>query len=459
MTGRIGRNVWLGGRVSFWPRLALEAWRTWLHFEAPATAGFGVTIGGSRLPDRPVVGFHREGAHARDPGSRSGPPYASFLRRLRPGRVRRRVSLGRERVQPAALRRRVEHRGRVVLTIRELSLPPGSARAASGIRHSRAAGAYAARTGNVARPLHKRAGVHPAISDRRLGVRWARWTTRRRAPILWSALLAAIVAAPIAARLPLRGDMSYLLPPQTLSVRDLHTLEARAQVFGTIIVAIESEDAARRSAAARLVRDRLAALPAGAVIGVSADSAAKDRFAWEHRHLLAPTADLTAIRDELAAAQGAPQSAVRVAGRRRGRRRRRTVRRWAIACVTCKGSWTPAKAGAAHPTPLVSKDGRLQIVVVRTRFAAGEVSRNAPVLAAVEGAADEARRARRAPACGIGVTGDVVDHRGRAAGAAGRHAAVDRVHGRDRRDRDAAVLSRRARPSARCSARSRWARW
>ena len=40
--------------------------------------------------------------------------------------------------------------------------------------------------------------------------------------------------------------MSYLLPPQTLSVRDLHTLEARAQVFGTIIVAIESEDAARR---------------------------------------------------------------------------------------------------------------------------------------------------------------------------------------------------------------------
>src|SRR6476646_3290100 len=115
---------------------------------------------------------------------------------------------------------------------------------------------------------------HPDSNDRRIGVRWARWTARRRRPILWSALLVGIAAAPIAARLPLRGDMSYLLPPGTESVRDLHALEARAQVFGTIIVAIESDDAGRRSAAAGLVRDRLAALPAGAVIGVSADSAA-----------------------------------------------------------------------------------------------------------------------------------------------------------------------------------------
>ena len=74
--------------------------------------------------------------------------------------------------------------------------------------------------------------MHPARADRRLGARWARWTTRRRGPILWSAVLAAIVAAPIAARLPLHGDMSHLLPPQTQSVRDLHALEARAQEIG-----------------------------------------------------------------------------------------------------------------------------------------------------------------------------------------------------------------------------------
>jgi predicted RND superfamily exporter protein len=246
--------------------------------------------------------------------------------------------------------------------------------------------------------------VHDAAPDRRLGARWARWTTRRRAPILWSALVATILAAPIAARLPLRGDMSYLLPPQTLSVRDLHTLEARAQVFGTIIVAIESDDASRRSSAVRLVRDRVAALPPGAVIGVSADSAAKDRFAWEHRHLLAPTADLTAIRDELAERKARlnplfvslDDGAAAPDGPALGERLR-----------DLQAQLDAAKTGAAHAAPLVSKDGRLQIIIVRTRFPAGEVSHNAPIIAAVESAVDEARRTG-GPGVRIGVTGDVV---------------------------------------------------
>ena len=156
---------------------------------------------------------------------------------------------------------------------------------------------------------------------------------------------------------------------------------------------------ARRAAAARLVRDRLAALPAGAVIGVSADSAAKDRFAWDHRHLLAPTADLTGDARRAGGAQGAAQSAVRVAGRRRGRRGAGRRRRWAIACVTLQGQLDAAKAGAEHPAPLVSKDGRLQIVVVRTRFPAGEVSRNAPVLRGGRARGRRGARARAAPAC------------------------------------------------------------
>jgi predicted RND superfamily exporter protein len=241
----------------------------------------------------------------------------------------------------------------------------------------------------------------------KLGVRWARWTARRRAPILWSALLVAVAAGPVAARLPLHGDMSYLLPPQTQSVRDLHTLEARAQVFGTIIVAIESDDARRRSAAADLVRDRLAALPATSVIGVSADSGARDRFTWEHRHLLVPTEDLTAIRDELA--------------QRKARLNPLFVSLDDDAAATAPSrpalgdrlrelhdQLGAAKVGAAHPTPLVSKDGRLQIVVLRTRSPAGEVSRNAPVIAAVARAVEEARRAG-GPGVRIGITGDVVN--------------------------------------------------
>ena len=65
------------------------------------------------------------------------------------------------------------------------------------------------------------------------------------------------------------------------------------------------------------------------------------------------------------------------------------------------------EGGAAHPTPLVSKDGRLQIIVARTPFASGEVSRNAPVLAAVERMVDEAR-ATAGRGVRFGITGDVV---------------------------------------------------
>jgi hypothetical protein len=43
--GRIGGNVWLGGRVSFWPRLGVGAWRTWLHYAAPRDS-FTVGIDG-----------------------------------------------------------------------------------------------------------------------------------------------------------------------------------------------------------------------------------------------------------------------------------------------------------------------------------------------------------------------------------------------------------------------------
>jgi len=239
-----------------------------------------------------------------------------------------------------------------------------------------------------------------------VGARWARWTTRRRRTILGAALLVGALAAPLAARLPLHGDLSYLLPPATRSVQDLHTLEARAQVFGTIIVGIESSDAERRLAAARLLRDRLGALPGDAVIGVTTDNGAKDRFAFAHRQLLVPTEDLSAIADDLRArkarlnplfvslddgADRSGNSAPAIGDRLRDLGRQLDA----------------AKAGAQTPTPLVSKDGRIQIIVVRTRFAAGEVSRNAATLDAVERAVAEARRAAGITVR-IGITGDVV---------------------------------------------------
>ena len=238
------------------------------------------------------------------------------------------------------------------------------------------------------------------------GARWARWTGRRRRAILGTALLVAVVATLVATRLPLHGDLSYLLPPETRSVRDLHTLEARAQVFGTIIVGIESDDAERRLRAARLLQDRLRALPSSAVIGMSADNGAKDRFTWAHRQLLVPTEDLRAMADDLRerkahlnplfvslddGSERAERAGPPIGDRLRGLERQLDA----------------AKLGAQSPTPILSKDGRTQIIVVRTRFAAGEVSRNAAALDVVERAVDDARRASGS-AVRIGITGDVV---------------------------------------------------
>jgi predicted RND superfamily exporter protein len=252
---------------------------------------------------------------------------------------------------------------------------------------------------------------HPAVHATAL--RWARFTSRRRRPILLAALLAGGAALLVAARLPLRGDLSYLLPPETQSVRDLHTLEARAQVFGTIIVAVESANPGKRLAAARLVRDRVAAMPPDQIVGVDYDRAARDRFAWDHRYLLAPAGDLRAVRDELRerkarlnplyvsldddATAAAPAAGASEDARPLGDRLREL-----------EATLDAARAGAEHPAPLTSRDGTLQIVVVRTRFASDEVSRNASALAAVERAAEEARRLG-AGAVRVGVTGDVVN--------------------------------------------------
>ncbi|HSY38986.1 MAG TPA: MMPL family transporter, partial [Polyangia bacterium] len=241
-----------------------------------------------------------------------------------------------------------------------------------------------------------------------LGLRWARWTTRRRWAILAVAAVVGAVAAPVAARLPLFGDLSYLLPPATPSVRDLHALESRAQVFGTIIVAVESDDAGRRLAAAQLVRERLRALPSSMLLGVDYDSGTRDRYAWAHRYLLAPTDELTGVRDELAARKARLNPLYVSLDDDAGDSGKSEARPIGERLRALKQQMDAAKAGADHPAPILSKDGRLQLVVARTRFPADEVSRNIAVFEAAERAAAEARVVG-GPAVRIGITGDVSD--------------------------------------------------
>lgn len=235
-----------------------------------------------------------------------------------------------------------------------------------------------------------------------LGARWAGWTTRHRRPILLGAALAAVVTGALSSRLRLRGDLAALLPPGARSVRDLQALEGRAPLSGTIIVALQSDDAARRELAARHVEARLRALTGGAILQVDADSAIRDRFAWDHRYLLAPTGELEAVRDELrelkaranplyVAVDDDPSQAKPGAARLR----------------ELKQQLDELESRAQRPQPLLSRDGRVQLVVARTRHPADDVDANAGALSTARAAADEARRLA-GPTVRIGVAGDVI---------------------------------------------------
>jgi uncharacterized protein len=241
-------------------------------------------------------------------------------------------------------------------------------------------------------------------------MRWAVFTTRRRGWILGVCLLGTAAAAVIAAGLPVEGDLMHLLPSDTPSVRDLRQLEQRAQVFGTIIAAVEVDGpahTAERAAAAELVRRRLAALGPEQVAGINLDEGPMRRFIWENRLLYAPVGDIEAVRDALTREKaranplfvnlddeperGADKQAI-------GARLRRI-----------EAMLDEARKLAENPGTLASKDGTLQMVVVRTRFRGGDVAANAPALAAARRAAAEAEQ--QAPGVvRVRLTGDVVNN-------------------------------------------------
>lgn len=231
--------------------------------------------------------------------------------------------------------------------------------------------------------------------------RWARFSVRRRSFILVAAALVAASALPLALRLPLHGDLSDLLPPQTTSVRDLRAIEKRAQVFGTVVVSIASDDPAQRQAAARLVRDGFGRLPSGLLAGVAFDTQVRDRFVWDHRYMLAPTDELTEVRDGLRA-QKARLNPLYVTldddSTPRDRERWRELER----------RFDLARARAQSQAPIVSSDGHLQVIVARTRAAAEAVSRNRDALEAIERVVAEARLSA-GPGVRIGMSGDVVN--------------------------------------------------
>jgi len=241
------------------------------------------------------------------------------------------------------------------------------------------------------------------------GWQYAAWIARRRRAILAVGGLLAAAGAALALQLPVRADLSNLLPPQERSVRDLERIERRTQALGLVLVAVSSHDAARRSAAARSLAARIRALDPSLVADVVSDEGVGRRFAWDHRFLFAPLADLEAARDSLGA----------------------TIRRAKLRANPLYVSLTSAEEDARdaaqeraeidklrrrlregedkanQPSELVSPDGQLQLLIVEAPFPSTSVPEGERLVAALDRAVAETSR-EIGPRVAIGLTEDVV---------------------------------------------------
>jgi len=245
--------------------------------------------------------------------------------------------------------------------------------------------------------------------------RYAAWVDRHRRAILALSIVVAIAAGAVALTLPLKADFSYLLPPNTESVRHLRAIEKRARVIGTIMVAVESDDPVARKQAAYAARDRILALGPERISSITFDEKPARHFAWDNRWLFVSLPDLEQARDSLddkirraklkanplyvdfedepAAAtgkDGKPAAAVTSDGAADDLRKR----------------LKDAEKLRDDPGELVSKDGRLQIMVIRTAFAPGEVDRDRKLIADVNRVAAGVKA--DAHGVDIGVAGDIV---------------------------------------------------
>jgi len=216
----------------------------------------------------------------------------------------------------------------------------------------------------------------------------------------------ALVSVVVAAGMPVHADFSYLLPPSAKSVRQLRSIEQRTQVIGTVMVAIEAPDPVVRARAADALRPRLEALPKDLVASVTYDDGPQRRFGWDNRYLFASLEDLRQAKEVLARkianakVRANPLYVDLETEEEKPPDDDDAARRLRV-------RMDEAEQHKNTPSPFVSKDGTLQLVVVRTTFVSGDVGRGRALLAAAN---DAVRRTETevGSGVGIGLTGDVV---------------------------------------------------
>ena len=234
--------------------------------------------------------------------------------------------------------------------------------------------------------------------------RYAAFIDRFRWPIMVGALVLTAVSGWLASHLPLHGDFAYLLPQDAPSVVSLHELEKRVKNLGTVMVAVESDDPALRSAAAQDLRDRLEEIQDGLVAEVSFDDGAARQFVWQNRWLYVDLKDLRAAHDALA-------DEIRDAKLKANPLYIDFEDKPAAGATTADSQTKKLREKLDEAernkdsVGFVSKDGKLQLIVVRTTFEAGAASKGVQLIDSVSRAAAETQKTYHVT---IGITGDVV---------------------------------------------------
>jgi hypothetical protein len=230
--------------------------------------------------------------------------------------------------------------------------------------------------------------------------RYASWIERRRWAIIIGSIGFAAFATFAASQLRIFADFSYLLPQEVRSVTDLRAISKRARVLGTAMVAVEAGDPNVRRRAATLLRDKIVTLPL--VSSVTFDDRAKRDYAWQHRWLFA---DLTDLAKAKAAIEAKIHDAKLEANPLFVSLDDPPVKQ-ADAADELRERLRKAEGETADRGELVGPDGKLQMMIVRTAFASGDVEKDKILVAGIAQMMTEVRAA--VPGADMGVAGDVV---------------------------------------------------
>lgn len=231
--------------------------------------------------------------------------------------------------------------------------------------------------------------------------RYTAWIVRHRVAVIVVSIAFALVAGWVAVRLSVRADFSYLLPQSARSVVDLRQIEKRARALGTAMVAVESNNPDSRSKAAAMARDRMMQIGPQWVASIAFDERVKRRYVWDHRWLLAPLADLEAARDGL------------VAEIEQAKLRANPLYielddepADAAELNALREKLEAAERERDDPGELVSEDGRVQMMIVRTAFSTGDVEQDRILVAKLHAIGADIRAAF--PDVEFGIAGDAV---------------------------------------------------